>query len=261
MPRTGAKVVIAVACGTVAAIGCASGPPRVGSSTSSDKHPLESIYVIQDFPADVRMESITASYVDALPEDRCAAGRPVQLDVVMRKEGQASRTALAHRLRCLTTYSRATVLIRREAGTGQFYFGPATRAPGPAPAAPAGGGTAPPSLPAPPPAAEAEAEVEVEVPRPPAPATPAVTKERLIAGGRVVLPAQFRAQKLEPLPRYGATVCVRTDGSVAGVIVWAERHHPELDARVFDAVRRWKYQPATLNGNPVPACPVVRIPL
>jgi len=28
----------------------------------------------------------------------------------------------------------------------------------------------------------------------------------------------------------------------------------ESDARVLDAVSRWKYQPATFNGHPVPSC-------
>jgi outer membrane biosynthesis protein TonB len=50
-------------------------------------------------------------------------------------------------------------------------------------------------------------------------------------------------------------VCTDEKGNVISLRLVGDHHHPEIDARVLDALMDWKYEPARLNGNPVPSCP------
>jgi hypothetical protein len=54
--------------------------------------------------------------------------------------------------------------------------------------------------------------------------------------------------------KYHVAVCTDVEGKVIGLRLIAH-HHPEIDARILDALMKWKYEPARLNGRPVPSCP------
>ena len=46
---------------------------------------------------------------------------------------------------------------------------------------------------------------------------------------------------------------VLTDGSVGRIIVAASSGYPRLDNAAQELVNRWRFEPATMNGRPVPA--------
>jgi hypothetical protein len=213
--------------------GCASTSQR---SANSEKHPLENIRLVQDFGPDVHLESIVATVTDPVPDKPCPAGRPIRVDAVLRREGAADAISLTYQMACVHDYTRPNVVIKEDQQTQVLRMGtgrpPNIRT---KPAVPAADGGPPPGA-------------------------PTTTTERLVSGPGPKLPAAFRTGGSEPT-HYAATICIAIDGSVQSVLVVADRHHPELDARVFDALRRWRWEPATLNGHSVPSCPIIRIKL
>jgi protein TonB len=46
---------------------------------------------------------------------------------------------------------------------------------------------------------------------------------------------------------------VRTDGTVDRIILARSSGSPRLDQAAQDIVNRWRFEPATTNGRPVPA--------
>jgi hypothetical protein len=55
--------------------------------------------------------------------------------------------------------------------------------------------------------------------------------------------------------QYHLAVCTDVQGKVVSLRLIADQHNPEVVARILDALMQWRYQPARLNGNPVPSCP------
>jgi hypothetical protein len=95
----------------------------------------------------------------------------------------------------------------------------------------------------------------------PAPAGPRQTplpSEPGLVPARVVreVPAQIPPvlQVSERGHQYHVSVCTAVDGHVTSLRLIAERQNPEVVGRILDALMQWKYQPAQLNGNPVPSC-------
>lgn len=93
-------------------------------------------------------------------------------------------------------------------------------------------------------------------PAPPGSAAPSDGSGLVPARAVTTVPAEIprSLQVSERGRRYQISVCTNVEGSVDSVRLVADQHHPEIDARVLDAVSRWKYQPATFNGHPVPSC-------
>jgi len=52
-------------------------------------------------------------------------------------------------------------------------------------------------------------------------------------------------------------VCLATDGTVASVTLARSTKYAGYDEAILGAARRWRYQPYTVNGAPVPACGMV----
>jgi TonB family protein len=52
-------------------------------------------------------------------------------------------------------------------------------------------------------------------------------------------------------------LCLATSGSVASASMQRSTTYPDYDETILTAVRRWRYQPYTVNGTPVPACSTV----
>jgi len=52
-------------------------------------------------------------------------------------------------------------------------------------------------------------------------------------------------------------VCIQTSGAIGSVTLLARTGYPEYDQQLVEAVRRWQYNPFTVNGRPVPACSAV----
>ncbi len=67
-----------------------------------------------------------------------------------------------------------------------------------------------------------------------------------------VIPKAVR--QVRTVPRYGVNVCVRRDGTVGRVSTRADSRDPQIDAAVLDAIRRWRFQAATLHGRPLQVC-------
>jgi protein TonB len=125
----------------------------------------------------------------------------------------------------------------------------------------------PESLPPAPPAPPALAEsVESELFVPPAPPAPPASPEKVEAGPQllqesVVLPVYpEEARRAGVQGRVLLEALVRADGSVVGVVVKESvAGYPELDRKAVEAVAQWRFQPATINGNPVDSS--VEIPI
>ena len=107
----------------------------------------------------------------------------------------------------------------------------------------------PPAPPAPPPQAET---AEAEPPAPPAPLEKVESGPQLLQES-VVLPVYpEEARKAGVQGRVVLEVLVKADGSVVGVVVKESvAGYPELERKAIEAVREWRFQPATINGNPV----------
>ena len=109
--------------------------------------------------------------------------------------------------------------------------------------------------------------VDEPPPPPPAPVTPVAPSAPIAANGRdTPIPIS------QPAPRYppealrrdaGGTVRVRvtvaTDGSVDRLEVAESSGNRYLDRAAMEAVRRWRFQPAVRDGQPVMADVVVPI--
>lgn len=115
---------------------------------------------------------------------------------------------------------------------------------------------------------EAERPRIIDEPPPPLPppAAPVAPSAPVAAGSDAPVPTS------QPAPRYpqealrrnaGGTVRVRvtvaTDGSVDRLDVAESSGNRYLDRAAMEAVRRWRFQPATRNGQPVVADVVVPI--
>ena len=61
-------------------------------------------------------------------------------------------------------------------------------------------------------------------------------------------------RQVKTVPRYALNVCVRRDGHVGRIRSTVDGRDPQIDAAVLDAVRRWRFQPATLHGRPLQVC-------
>jgi TonB family protein len=107
----------------------------------------------------------------------------------------------------------------------------------------------PPSPPAPP---ELDETAEAEPPAPPAPLEKVEAGPQLLQES-VVLPVYpEEARKAGVQGRVVLEVLVKADGSVVGVVVKESvAGYPELERKAIEAVREWRFQPATINGNPV----------
>ncbi|MCA9610633.1 MAG: TonB family protein, partial [Myxococcales bacterium] len=101
--------------------------------------------------------------------------------------------------------------------------------------------------------AEAEGEEEDEQepgPAPPEPARPALTPPRLIEAPPVTLP-----EGAEPLPDDVAvelTILIGIDGTVSEVSI-ATPIREDVDALVLEAAQQMRFEPATRDGEPIPA--------
>jgi protein TonB len=101
------------------------------------------------------------------------------------------------------------------------------------------------------------------VTEPPAPLAPTqpvrlhtgMTAPRKVHDVRLAYPAQARAARAEGLVILEAIIDV--DGRVAALRVL--RPVPLLTEPAFDAVRQWRYEPAWLNGQPVPVVMTVTV--
>lgn len=52
--------------------------------------------------------------------------------------------------------------------------------------------------------------------------------------------------------RYSAQVVVETDGSISGPLVGKEVREPTMVYAVLETLRRWEFEPAKLEGEPIP---------
>jgi protein TonB len=111
----------------------------------------------------------------------------------------------------------------------------------------------PESVPPPPPAPPALPETaESGLPAPPAPPEETEAGPQLVQES-VVLPVYpEEARDAGVQGRVLLEVLIKADGSVTDVVVKeGVAGHPELDRSAVDAVAQWKFQPATIDGNPV----------
>jgi len=89
-------------------------------------------------------------------------------------------------------------------------------------------------------------------------APPAHLRDRLGSRGRVVRPQRLSAPRPH-YPRFAREACIEgtvvlralihRDGSLSGIRVL--RYVPGVTAAAVEAVRKWKFRPATLEGEPV----------
>jgi TonB family protein len=226
----------------VVLMGCAGGGTRVGSKDEpwmSDFDPLEVIELIQDVPDSVKLVSIAASFGDKSP-GRCPHVRPIQVDLTFHDAG-GGESRLGSQVRCgwRTKGAMVPVALRVE-GTSitalvarQVNNDPGdrghdeidTKTPD------AGVGTV---------RAEDLASKQTPV--------------RLIPSSAVKPEIPKGVRQLKPIPRYGLNICVRRDGHVGRIRTVVDSRDPHIDAAVLDAVRRWRFQPATLHGRPLQVC-------
>lgn len=52
-------------------------------------------------------------------------------------------------------------------------------------------------------------------------------------------------------------VCIQPTGAIGSVTLLSSTKYPEYDQQLIEAVRRWHYNPYTVNGRPVSACSAV----
>lgn len=215
---------------------CASAPAARVSEGRPD--PVELIALDQDVPADLTLVRIETRYLARPPSPRCPLGRPFEVDLLFRRGPDGAeqsvrasvecawRTAGALKFAPLRVHVTSTGSLAIEAGVWD------SRRATPALDRHVGA------------AADAERTVAAQ------------------SGGKLVsrvdpeIPADLRKSSVPH--RYLLDVCIRQDGGVGRVRLSGPLHHPVVDARVLDAVRRWKYEPYEIRGVAVPRCaPVV----
>jgi periplasmic protein TonB len=107
-----------------------------------------------------------------------------------------------------------------------------------------------------------------EPPKPPPPpkpqvhsVTPHILKALRTSGETAIVPPRDVVQEMYRSGQHKTSaslkLCLDTRGQVASITLTQSTKYAEYDAAILDAVRRWRYQPYTVNGNPAPACGVV----
>lgn len=95
------------------------------------------------------------------------------------------------------------------------------------------------------------------------PRKPEPTGESGLVPSRAVheVPAQIPPvlQVSEQGHQYHVAVCNDAEGRVLSLRLIAEHRNPEVVGRILDALIQWRYEPARLNGHPVPSCPWAHI--
>jgi hypothetical protein len=195
--------------------GCAT------SSGMSDVHPLARTQYTHRLQPGWHLRSIALT--PAPGEGKCRArDNALRVELVYDREG-GSRSTPVTSVQCVFEHSFLPLAVQQTAD-GQFQVGQL---------------------------------VEVVEPRKAPPATPSnqggLVPARLVKQVPAVIPRVL--QMSEKGKRYHAAVCTDEKGNVISLRLVGDHHHPEIDARVLDALMDWKYEPARLNGNPVPSCP------
>jgi periplasmic protein TonB len=208
----------------LAALACATAP---APSRLGGNHPLDYIDFHQDIGTEWRLRSIAAVEVSERPSGPCPGREnyPVRVDLVYQRPANPLRSSLEI-FTCVATYSRTRVGVHESPGH-QIV-------PGPRPGA-----------------QPAEAD-----PRPAASASDS-GNPRLVEKVLPDIPAGMRSSGERT--RYFATVCIDLAGNVTTVRLRTAKHHPQIDARMIDALSRWKFEPARFNGHAVPSCPALAL--
>lgn len=230
----GAAVVVAVM-----ASGCAGGGTRADEKAEpwmSDFDPLEVVELIQDVPETLRLVSIAASFGDKTP-GRCPHVRPIRVDLTYQDDG-GRESRLGAEVRCGWATRGAMVPMGLQV-KGTSIAGLTARQ--------VDGDPGDPTL------------TEVQ-PNPPGGVGTVRAEElaskqtpaRKLSSVMPVIPQGVRQTRT--IPRYGVKVCIRRDGNVGRVRTHVDTRDPRIDAAVLDALRRWRFQAATLHGRPLQVC-------
>jgi hypothetical protein len=221
-------------------IACASGPER--KAGEEEYAPIEVVDLILEMPPTDHLLSVAASFVDQPRPTSCAYGRPFRVDLSIRRGDAPDETKLDLLVQCAWrargALSPARLFVHERDGklaVGSGYDDPhrSEPIPPPAPSAPVTATNDPESLAA------------------------RMSGATLISRVAPDIPSAFRTG--EGLPPYFVKVCVRRDGTAGRIRLSSARHHPVIDARVFDAVRRWRFEPFRLHGKPIERCTDMRL--
>ena len=52
-------------------------------------------------------------------------------------------------------------------------------------------------------------------------------------------------------------ICISEQGAVSSAKQLSSTRYADFDARLRDAMLRWRYRPYTVDGRPIPVCGVV----
>jgi TonB family protein len=220
--------------------GCAGGGTRADDKAEpwmSDFDPLDVVELMQDVPDSLKLVAIAASFGDKTP-GKCPHVRPIRVDLTYQDAGgQESRLGTEVRCGWATRGARVPMGLQVKGSSITDLV-----------ARQVTGDPNDPSL------------VEVQ-PHPPDAGMGPVRAEELpskqtpVRQLSMVVPVIPKAvRQVKTVPRYGVKVCVRRDGTVGRVSTSADSRDPQIDAAVLDAIRRWRFQAATLHGRPLQVC-------
>jgi hypothetical protein len=206
-----------------ALLGCATGG---GGARATDLDLLARIRLRQDLEPAWHLRSIAAMPFDDAPADLCpdASGLPIKVALVYERADPAASVPLTLTT-CLTPYTRPVVGVHDTPG--------GTIAAGPRPAEST-------------PAKRAAGD--------PIGNAPTVVRARLVTRVPADIPRGVQVAMAGEKLRYSIETCLDATGAVTDLRLVVPRHLAEVDGRVLDALRRWKYEPATINGRPTPSC-------
>ena len=112
------------------------------------------------------------------------------------------------------------------------------------------------------PAGVVEFEPSDTPPAPPRDGPPVVEVGHRIAGNAQIQPSDFdwivMARAHVRVAITDVKVCIDATGAVRGLQLMLSSGLHQYDRRFCEEMRRWRYQPWTVSGAPVPACTAVR---
>lgn len=197
-----------------------------GTTTGAGEHLLGSTQFTQRLQPGWHLRSLALASAGDADRAACRPGETaLQLDLVYAREDGSQATPVKS-IRCATKHSFMPLAVH-QTPEGAFVVG--KHLPGVAP-------------------------VPQVTPRKAEP-----TDESGLVPARAVheVPAQIPPvlQVSERGHQYHVALCTGVDGRVHSLRLVADHHNPEVVGRILDALMQWRYEPARLNGHPVPSCP------
>jgi hypothetical protein len=208
---------------TLALAGCATAA-RPAAGTPADL--LSRIKLSQELDPAWHLRSIAAVEAAAAPPGTCRTpgAAPVEVALVYERTGPDIHLPLTITT-CLSAYNRPLVSVH-DTGEATIVAGrrPSARTAREA----AGGGDGP--------------------------GVRGVSRGRPLVSVPADIPRGLQVLLAGEKLRYAVEVCLDATGAVDNLRLQVKRHLAEVDGRVLDALRRWRYEPTRFDGHPAPSC-------